>query len=118
MSEFLPAHDTSALFGHGLQDGLECLRVVHGEVGENFTVETDVLLGQLAHELGIGDTPETAGSVDTLDPEGAEIALLGPAVTIGVGETFFVGVLCNSPDIPPGEEVAAGLLEDLLAARS
>ena len=100
----------------GIDDGLKRLGIVHGEVGENLTVETDILLGEFAHELGIGDTVLTGGCVDPLDPEGAESALLVPAVTIGIGKAFFVGVLCNCPDIPPGEEITAGSPENLLAA--
>ena len=82
-----------------IDDSLERLRVVHCEVGENLAVETDVLCTELAHELGIGHSVLTCGSVDTLDPKGAEVALLGLAVTIGVRETFLVGVLCYCPDI-------------------
>ena len=105
------------LFGYRLDDCFERLRIVHGEVGEDFAVETDVLLRKLTHELGIGDAVLTAGSVDTLDPQSAEVALLGFTVTVGVGETFLVGVLRNRPHISSRQEVAFGLLEDLLAAR-
>ena len=106
-----------SLFSYGLDDSFERLRVVHGEVGEHLAVEADVLLRELAHELGIGDAVLTAGGVDSLDPQSAEIALLGLAVTVCVGETFLVGVLRNRPNIPSRQEVAFGLLEDLLAAR-
>ena len=116
MTKFLPAHGTLELFGNRLDDGFERLGVIHGEVGENLAVETDILLRELAHELGIGDTVLTRGGVDPLDPEGAEIALLGLAVTVGVSQTFLVSVLCYGPDIPSGEEISAGSLENLLAA--
>ena len=97
-------------------DSLESLRIVHGKVGENFAVETDVLLGETSHELGVGETVLTGGSVDTLDPQGTELALLGLAVAVGVSETFLVGVLCNCPDILAGQEIAAGSGKNLLAA--
>ena len=84
---------------NGVDDSFERLGVVHCQVGEDFAVQADVLGAELAHELGVGDTILTRCSVDTLDPEGAEVALLGLAVAIGVGETFLVGVLCNCPDI-------------------
>ena len=58
----------------------------------------------------------TGGGVDPLDPEGAEVALLGLAVTVGVSQTFLVSVLSYGPDIPSGEEITAGSLENLLAA--
>ena len=105
------------LFSYGLDDCLERLGVVHREVGEHFAVQADVLLRELSHELGIGDASLTAGSVDSLDPQSAEIALLGFAVTVSVGKTFLVGVLRNRPNISSRQEVSFGLLEDLLAAR-
>ena len=101
-----------------VDNDLECLRVVHSEIGEDLAVQTDVLLAELAHELGVRHSVLAGGSVDTLDPKGAEIALLGPTVTISVGETFLVGVFGYGPNILPGEEVTAGSLENLLAARS
>ena len=94
----------------------ECLRVVHGEVGEDLAVESDVLLGEFAHELGIRESVLTSRGVDTLDPECAECAFLPATVAIGIGETFLVSVLGYGPDIPPGEEVTAGSAENLLAA--
>ena len=100
----------------GIDDSLKRLGVVHGEVSKNLAVETDVLLRELAHELGIGDAVLTGGGVDPLDPEGAEVALLRLAVAIGIGQTFLVSVLSYGPDILSGEEITAGSLKNLLAA--
>ena len=100
----------------GIDDGLKRLGIVHGEVSKNLTVETDILLGEFAHELGIGDPVLTRGGVDPLDPKGAEVALLGLAVAIGVSQTFLISVLRYGPDILSGEEISAGSLENLLAA--
>ena len=91
-----------------IDDCFERLWVVHGEVSENLAVETDVLLRELAHELRVRDAVLTGSGVDSLDPEGTEITLLGLAVTISV--------LRYSPDILSGEEITAGSLENLLAA--
>ena len=100
----------------GIDDCLESLRIVHGEVGKDLAVQADVLLCKLAHKLGIGDTVLTGGGVDPLDPEGAEVALLGLAVTVSIGQTLLISVLCYGPDILSGEEISAGSLENLLAA--
>jgi len=113
--EFLQAH-VLTLFLNRLDDRFERLRIVHREVGEDLAVQADVLGVQLTHELGVGQTVLTRGSVDTLDPEGAEVALLGLAVTVSIGQTFLVGVLGYGPNILPGEEVTAGSLKNLLAA--
>ena len=107
---------TSQTLFYRIDDCFERLWIVHCEIGENLTVETDVLLGELAHELGVRDAVLAGSGVDSLDPEGTESTLLGLAVTIGVGETFLVGVLRYSPDILSGKEITAGSLENLLAA--
>ena len=99
-----------------VHNSLKSLRVVHGKVGKHFAVETDVLLGETAHKLGVGDSVLAGGGVDTLDPQGAEFSLLGATVAVSVGETFLIGVLRNRPNIFPGQEVTAGSLENLLAA--
>ena len=99
-----------------VDDSLECLRIIHGEVCQYLAVQADILLCDAAHELGIGKSVLTCGSDDTLDPEGTEFSLLGFSVTVCISETFFIGVLRNRPDISPGKEVTAGSLENLLAA--
>ena len=113
---FPQAHFQKLLLFNRIDDCFERLRVVHGEVGENLAVETDVLLGELAHELRVGDAVLTGSGIDSLDPESAECTLLGLTVTISVGETFLVGVLRYGPDILSGEEITAGSLKNLLAA--
>ena len=100
MGKFLPVHN-SLLVAYRLDDSLESLRIIHSEVSKDLTVKTDILLCQLAHELRISDTVLTCGSIDSLDPESAEIALVGLAVTISIGETFLVGVLGYGPDVLP-----------------
>ena len=111
-----PSNARFRLF-YRVDDGLERLRIVHREVGENLAVQTDVLLGETAHELGIGDSVLAGGSVDTLDPQGTEVALLGLTIAVRIGQTLLIGVFRYGPHILPGKEVAAGSLENLLAAR-
>lgn len=56
----------------------------HGHLGENFSVESNVLgLGE-SNELGVGRTVLPESIVQTNDPESAEGALLGATVTTGV----------------------------------
>ena len=49
-------------------DSLESLGVVHCEVGEHLTIDFDASLVQATHELRVGKTLKTGGSVDTLNP--------------------------------------------------
>ena len=113
MVQILPAHHQ--LF-YGVDDRLERLWIIHGKVRKNLTVQADILLGELAHELGIGHAVLAGGGVDTLDPESPEFALLGLAVTVGIGQTFLIGVLRYRPNVLPGKEITAGPFENLLAA--
>ena len=99
---------------HLLHDGLESLGVVHGEVGEHLTVDLDTGLGELAHEDRVAQTFLTSGSVDTLDPQGAEVALLVTAITIGIGQSLLPCVLGYCPNILAGTEVTAGKLQNVL----
>ena len=51
------------------------------------------------HKLRVSHSVLTCGSVDSLNPKCAEFAFLVLAVTIGVSQTFLVGVLRYRPDI-------------------
>ena len=49
--------------------GLEGLWVVHRKVSEDFAVEFDARLGQLAHEHAVGHAVLACTCVDALDPK-------------------------------------------------
>ena len=113
----LQTHPTKCpLLFYRIYDRFESLRIVHGEVGENLTVETDVLFCHFAHELGVSHTVLARCGVYPLDPECTEIALFGLAVAVCVCKTFFISVLRYCPDILSGKEVTAGSFENLFAA--
>ena len=92
---------------HLRNDSLESLRVVHGKVGEHLTVDLDTSLGELTHQNRIAHTLLTSGSVDTLDPQGTEVALLSLTVAISVGKAFLPSVLGYCPNILAGTKVTA-----------
>ena len=98
-----------------VDDGLESFGMVHGEVGEHLAVNLDASLVEGTHELAVAHSFETGSSIDALNPEGAESALLVFAVAIGVGQTLLPSVLGNGPDVLAGTEVAAGELQDSLS---
>ncbi len=95
-----------------LNDGFESLRVVYCEVGEHLTVYLDTSLAEFTHENRIAHTLETSSSIDTLNPQTAEIALLVAAVTICIGETLFPGVFGYCPNIFAGTKVATSELKN------
>ncbi len=103
---------------YGVDDCLECLRVVEGEICEHLAVQADILLCQSTDELRVVHAVLTGCGVYTLDPKRAEITFFGFTVTVCVAQTFFIGILGYGPDILPCEEVTAGLFENFLAAGS
>ena len=64
------------LFGDFGDELLEDGGFLQGEVGHDFTIKTDFVVGQHLDELAVagGILDATKRSVDTLDPEGLEIA--------------------------------------------
>ena len=70
---------------HFCYDSLECFRIVDSKVGKHFAVDFDSCFVEIAHELRVGKTFQTSGSVDSLNPESAEGALFVATVTESVG---------------------------------
>ena len=99
-------------------DSLESLGVVHCEVGEHLTVDFDASLVQATHELRVGKTLKTGGSVDTLNPQGAEVALLVAAIAESIGKTLFPSVLGNGPHVFAGTVITAGEFKNSLTLSS
>lgn len=101
---------------HFVHNGFEAFRIAEGDLGEGFTVQGDLGDLQFVHEDAVGHAVFADGGVDTLDPEGAEVALLDLAADVGVVVSFFNGVHRNGEHVLPATEIAFGLLEDLFAA--
>ena len=103
---------------HLVDDGLEGLGVVQGEVGKDLAVDFDTRLGEFVHELAVVHAILTHGSVDTDNPQAAEFALLVSSVAISVLLTLFVRVLRHSPHVLSRAELTFGLLQDFLSSGS
>ena len=93
-------------------DSLESLRIVNSEVSEDLAVDLDTSLVECTHKCRIGHVLETSSSVDTLNPQCAEVALLVTAVTVSVCETLLPSVLRNCPNILSCTIVTLGQLKD------
>jgi len=103
---------------HFCYDGLECLGVVDGEVGEHLAVDFDAGLVQESHQLAIAETLHAGSGIDTLNPQGAEVALLGATVAEGVGETLLPSVLGNGPHVLACTKVTSGQTQNFLSLSS
>ncbi len=86
----------------------EGLRVIHGQVGEDFAVQFNRRTVQFAHQFGIGQTLLTGCRIDTGNPKVAEMALLGFAIPVGIDQTFFDGVFGDREDRGTGGEITLG----------
>lgn len=104
---FIPSDRDSGVFNL-VYNSLESSGIVKGKVSENLTVDFNTSFVDETHELGIAEVLKTSGSIDTLNPERAEIALFVLAVTISVSKTFFPGVFSNCPHISAAAEVTTG----------
>ena len=90
-----------------VNDSLESLGIVHGQVGEHLAVDLYSGFVNQAHELGVGEIFEACGGIDTLYPESAEVALFLLAVAIGVCQTFLPGIFGDGPDVAAATVVTA-----------
>ncbi len=93
---------------HLVHDCFESFGIVHGEVGENLAVDFDSGLVDESHKLAVGKILKTRSSVDTLNPESAEIALFVLTVAICICETLFPSVLGYCPHIAAATEITSG----------
>ncbi len=98
---------------HGIQNGFESRRIVHGQISQNLAVDIHIACVDLAHELGIRHSMCACGCVNTLDPQSAEVTFLGFTVAVGVLQTFFDSVLGYCPNIFTGTEITLGKFKDL-----
>src|SRR6185436_5556124 len=84
-----PLHEPSGLgecrlcLGH---DRLKRRSIARREIGEHFAVEFDARALQAVYKLRIGQAAFACAGIDALDPESAEIALLGSPVAIGIAQ--------------------------------
>src|SRR5690606_28055956 len=98
------------LFGQGGK----ARRVVHGDVRQHLAVQGDPGLQQAVHEAAVAHAAGARSSIDTRNPQGAEMALLLLAAAVGVLQGLGDGLLGNAEDLAAGVVVALGLADDFL----
>src|SRR4051812_43244701 len=67
-----------------LHVGGESRRLVDGQFGQELAIDLDPSLAETIDKSGIGQAMQADRSVETLDPESAESALLGATVASGI----------------------------------
>ena len=69
---------------HGVNDCLECLWMIDGEISEDLAVEVDAFLLHAGDELGVGKTELARSIVDAGDPKGTKIAFFVATVAVSI----------------------------------
>jgi hypothetical protein len=80
-----------------LDYGIEALRIGDGNLAQHFSIQRDVGLLQAVDELAVSDAPLPARSVQSRNPETAEIPFLAFAPDSGIDIRSYSGFL-GQPD--------------------
>src|SRR5467141_541342 len=99
-------------------DLVESRLVANGEVREHLAVDVDVGALQAGHERAVAHAELAHRGVDAGDPQRAELALLLPAVAIGILARLHQRLLRDPVNVLAAAAEALGLLEDFLVARA
>jgi hypothetical protein len=86
--------------------------LVGGHRGQDLAVQFDAGFAETVDELRIGEAFLTGGGVDALDPQGAEVALLGAAVAVGVLPGAVNGGLGGADGVLAAAVETLGLLRE------
>src|ERR1700750_2776172 len=97
-----------------LCDHAKRLDVAHGEVGQDLAVDGDLSLGQAVDQAAVRQTELTGGSIDTNDPQGAELTLVLLAPDVGVLATLDDGLGGYAEDLATGVVIALCTADDFL----
>lgn len=101
-----------------VDDRLEGVGMVHGEVSEDLAVEGDAGLRQFAHQLTVRHAVLASTGVDALNPQRAELALALLPTDVRVEQAFFDSVFRDCPNVFAGTVVPFGHFENLFPAGS
>ncbi|OEC40254.1 hypothetical protein A7D27_16475 [Pseudomonas sp. 1D4] len=81
---------------------------VHCQIGQNLAVDLDGRFFQASDQTAVGQTVLTSTSVDTSDPQSAELTLALTAVTVGVLACLDYRLLGNAEHARASTVVAFG----------
>ena len=95
-----------------VNNSLESLWVVNSEVSEYLAINLDTSLVKSTHKCRVAHVLKTSSSVDTLNPQCTECALLVTTIAVCVCETLFPSVLRYCLNILSCTIVTLGELQD------
>lgn len=97
-----------------LDNSSKRLLLVHGQIGQNLTIDFDVSLFQTSDQTAVRQTVSAGASVDTGNPQSAESTLTVTTVTICVLTGFDNRLLGYTEYTATSTVVTFGLIENLL----
>src|SRR5690606_38026459 len=97
-----------------LNNGSKCLLLVHGQIGQNLTVDFNIRLLQTSNQTAVRQAVGTGASVDTGNPQCAEGTLTVTTVAVSVLTGLDNRLLGYAENATARSVVTFGLLENLL----
>eukprot|EP01155_Anaeramoeba_flamelloides_P050734 Anaeramoba_flamelloidesc42128_g1_i4.p1 GENE.c42128_g1_i4~~c42128_g1_i4.p1 ORF type:complete len:147 (+),score=0.09 c42128_g1_i4:94-534(+) len=88
--------------------------LIYSQVSQDFTVDFDLSFFQASDEAAVGQTVDTCSSVDTCDPQCAELTLALTTVTVRILTSFDDSLFGNSEYTATSTVVTFGLFQDFL----
>lgn len=89
VSNGFPMKNPLGLILYCIDDRPEGIGVVHGQVGQGFPIDGDIVLGQFTDKDRVGHSVLPHTGIDTGNPETPEVPFLGTPVAIGIRQSFF-----------------------------
>ena len=80
--------------------------MVHSEVGENFSVESDIFFLKQVDKFGVGNAFCSGGCIDPGDPQSSEGSFLVSPIAEGIAIGFVNGIFSNGKDFGSCAEIA------------
>lgn len=90
--------------------------IFHCQLGEDFSIESDIFLLESRDEGPIGGSVLPESIIETDNPERAEGALLGSAVAAGILAGFDDGLFGLGKEFLAAPAIPFGFLEDIFVA--
>ena len=94
------------------------VRVMHGHVRQDFSVQLDAAHFQSVNQLAVSDAVIASGRADALNPQRAVVAFARAPVAVGVPQRAVHRFLCRAVEFSLGKEKPLRVFQQLFAPRA
>lgn len=98
-----------------INNSLKSLRIINGKVGKNLTVYFNTSLMKITHQLRVRKSFKASCSIYTLNPQCAEVTLLGTTIAESISKTFFPSIFSYGPYVFTRTIITAGKFQNSLS---